>query len=49
MKLEDKITLNIDGFVRGTGSNSCGPDVLSKYDLHFKDELKFGFYINVIK
>ena len=49
VKLEDKITLNIDGFVRGTGSNSCGPDVLSKYDLYFKDELKFGFYINVIK
>lgn len=49
LKLEDKITLNIDGFMRGTGSNSCGPDVLSQYNLHIKDELKFSFVINVLK
>lgn len=49
LKLQDKITLNIDGFMRGTGSNSCGPDVLSQYNLYIKDELKFGFYINVLK
>lgn len=49
LKMEDSVTLNIDGFMRGTGSNSCGPDVLSKYDLNIKDELKFGFYISPIK
>ena len=43
---DDKlVSLNVDGFVRGTGTNSCGPDVLSDYNLHIKDELKFSFYI----
>ncbi len=42
----DKITsLNIDGFMRGTGSNSCGPDTLQKYRIDFKKELEFAFYI----
>ena len=37
------ICLNVDGFVRGTGTNSCGPDVLSPYDLQIKDSLRFTF------
>lgn len=49
LQYNNKITLNIDGFVRGTGSNSCGPDVLSQYDLQIKDSLKFSFYIRAIK
>ncbi|MGN0467501.1 MAG: glycoside hydrolase family 2 TIM barrel-domain containing protein [Acutalibacteraceae bacterium] len=49
LKNDNKITLNIDGFMRGTGSNSCGPDVLEEYNLNIKDELKFGFYIKAIK
>lgn len=49
LKTEDKITLNIDGFMRGTGSNSCGPDVLAPYELYIKDDLKFSFYIKVLK
>lgn len=43
------VTLNIDGFVRGAGSNSCGPDVLSDYKVWLKDELKFSFYIKPAK
>ena len=46
---DNKVTLNIDGFMRGTGSNSCGPDVLKPYDLFVKDSLKFGFYIVPVK
>ncbi len=42
----DKLTcLNIDGFYRGTGTNSCGPNTLSEYTVKFSDELKFGFYL----
>lgn len=39
------ISVMIDGFMRGTGTNSCGQDVLSEYKVLMKDELKFGFYI----
>ena len=45
LKNDNRICLNIDGYVRGTGSNSCGPDVLDEYNLKIKDSLKFGFYI----
>ena len=41
--------LNIDGFVRGTGTASCGPDVLSQYDLHIKDKLAFSFFLQPVK
>ena len=43
------ICLNLDGFMRGTGSNSCGPDVLPKYDLKLRDSLAFSFYLRPIK
>lgn len=49
LKPENKITLNVDGFMRGTGSNSCGPDVFPEYNLQIKDKLKFGFYIRPIR
>ena len=45
LKDDNRICVNIDGFMRGTGSNSCGPDVLPEYNLRIKDKLKFGFYI----
>lgn len=38
-------SLNIDGFLRGTGTNSCGPNTLHKYRVVLKDELEFAFYI----
>lgn len=37
--------LSIDGFMRGAGSNACGPDTLPKYRFTFKDELEFKFAI----
>lgn len=49
LKHEKNTFLNIDGFVRGTGTASCGPAVLSKYDLRMKDELEFEFCIAPLK
>ena len=41
-------SLNIDGFLRGTGSNSCGPNTLKKYRIVLDDELEFAFYIEPV-
>ncbi len=49
LKNENKVFLNIDGFVRGTGTASCGPDVLPAYDLEMGRELEFSFYLCPIK
>ncbi len=43
------ISVNIDGFMRGTGTNSCGPDTLSPYKIDFKKELEFSFYVVPVK
>ncbi|MDR3293524.1 MAG: hypothetical protein LBT20_05425, partial [Clostridiales bacterium] len=45
--LAEKTTTNIriDGFVRGTGSNSCGPWTLKKYTINMNRSLVFGFVI----
>lgn len=45
IKNDKLVSLNIDGFVRGTGTNSCGPNALEEYRVNFKNELKFGFYL----
>ncbi len=45
IKKEDFVSLNIDGFMRGTGSNSCGPNTLKQYRVYLKDELEFEFCI----
>ncbi len=45
LKFEKLTCLNIDGFMRGTGTNSCGPHPLPQYRISLKDELEFGFYI----
>ncbi len=42
------VCLNLDGFMRGTGSNSCGPDVLPQYDLKIRDTLAFSFYLRPV-
>lgn len=42
---DNLVCLNIDGFMRGTGTNSCGPNTLKQYRIDFKDELSFSFYI----
>ena len=49
IKNDGVVSVNIDGFVRGTGTNSCGPDTLSPYKIDFKKELEFGFYIVPVK
>lgn len=41
--------LSIDGFHRGTGTNSCGPDTLEKYRFTFNNEIKFKFIVKPIK
>ena len=46
LKNENRVFLNIDGFVRGTGTASCGPDVLPPYELYIKDELEFDFWLS---
>jgi len=42
-------SVSIDGFMRGTGSNSCGQHTLKKYCIDFKKELEFSFYIIPVK
>ena len=37
--------LSIDGFMRGTGSNTCGEDTLEPYKVFTKEPLKFAFTI----
>lgn len=37
--------LNLDGFLSGTGSGSCGPYTLTKYRVLCNDELSFSFEV----
>ncbi len=41
-------SLNIDGYLRGTGSNSCGPNTLKKYRVVLDDELEFAFWMRPV-
>lgn len=41
-------SLNIDGFLRGTGSNSCGPNALKQYRIVLEDELEFAFFMKPV-
>ena len=42
---ENTVAVNIDGFTRGTGTASCGPDVLSQFVVDGRKELEFSFYM----
>ena len=42
---EHTIAVNIDGFLRGAGTASCGPDVLEQYVINANKGLKFSFNI----
>ena len=42
---EGAVFLSIDGFVRGSGSSSCGPDTLEKYLIDLTEGLAFSFVI----
>ena len=39
------VFLSIDGFVRGSGTSSCGPDTLDKYQIDLTNGLEFSFVI----
>lgn len=40
---EKTTVVNIDGFTRGTGTSSCGPDVLDQYVINGRSGLEFSF------
>ncbi len=42
---EKTVVVNIDGFIRGTGTASCGPDVLKQFELDGSNGLEFSFYM----
>ncbi len=42
---ENTTVISIDGYVRGAGTGSCGPDTLKKYTFSAKNGLKFRFSI----
>lgn len=43
------VCVNIDGFIRGTGSASCGPDILPQYEVDGSKGLKFKFCVIPVK
>jgi len=45
---ENAVFLSVDGFMRGTGSNSCGPDTLDEYKIDLTNGLEFSFEIAAI-
>lgn len=40
--------VSLDGFVRGAGSGSCGPDALEKYRFSVQNTLKFEFVMQPV-
>lgn len=42
---ENTTVINIDGFTRGTGTASCGPDILPQFEVDGSKGLKFTFYM----
>ncbi|MBR6005099.1 MAG: hypothetical protein IK063_02600, partial [Clostridia bacterium] len=42
---EKTSVINIDGFLRGTGTSSCGPDTLPPYDVDANKLLKYSFTV----
>ncbi|MCR5484228.1 MAG: serine hydrolase [Clostridiales bacterium] len=46
---ENTTAVSIDGFVRGTGTSSCGPDTLPKYKVDCSAGLTFAFRMAPLK
>ena len=46
---ENTVAVNIDGFTRGTGTASCGPDVLPQFEVDGSKGLEFSFYMMPVK
>ncbi|MDR2753437.1 MAG: hypothetical protein LBB50_03920 [Oscillospiraceae bacterium] len=42
------VYLSVDGFVRGSGTGSCGPGTLPQYCIDLKDGLEFSFEVAAI-
>ena len=42
---ENTVAVNIDGFTRGTGTASCGPDILPQFEVDGSKGLEFSFYM----
>lgn len=49
LRRADTSLLNLDGFLSGTGSGSCGPYTLEKYRVLCDNELSFSFDVAPIK
>ncbi|MDE7336916.1 MAG: hypothetical protein K2N32_02250 [Clostridia bacterium] len=45
LKESDKNIIRIDGFVRGIGSNSCGPDTRAEFKHTSKAEIRYAFRV----
>ncbi|MCQ2463514.1 MAG: hypothetical protein MJ177_08975 [Clostridia bacterium] len=41
----DSVSVCIDGYERGTGTNSCGPDTLDKYKFIFGNRAEYSFWL----
>ncbi len=46
---ENTVVVNIDGFTRGTGTASCGPDILPQFEVNGSKGLEFTFYMMPVK
>ena len=42
---ENTVVINIDGYTRGTGTASCGPDILPQFEVNGKEGLEFEFAV----
>lgn len=49
LEVEDTVYLHIDYFHSGLGSNSCGPELLEKYQLNKGFNFKFSMYVDSFK
>lgn len=45
---QDKTIVRIDGFVRGVGSNSCGPDARAEFKHCSKDDIEYSFRLSPV-
>ena len=46
---ENTVVINIDGYTRGTGTASCGPDILPQFEVNGKEGLEFEFAVIPLK
>ena len=49
LRSEHTVAVEIDGFLRGAGTASCGPDVLEQYDVDGSKGLTFRFTMRPAK